>query len=97
MADIKTHELAELAHLARLRLPTASGERTAKEVTDLLKSFAMLQDVNTDDVEPSAYPLPIPARLRPDLPDEPLTQDAVLGNAPRKRAGCFLVPRVVEG
>ncbi len=90
-------EIQELAKLARLRVPSATSKRTAEEVAGLLQFFAMLQDVNTDGVEPSAYPLPIPARLRPDQAEPPLTQEAVLDNAPQRRAGCFLVPRVVEG
>lgn len=97
MTEIKASELAELAKLSRLRLPDEECQRSTAEVTKLLQAFTMLQDANTDTVEPSAYPLPIPARLRTDLPNQPLTQEEVLSNAPQQRAGCFLVPRVVEG
>lgn len=97
MTEIKASELAELAKLSRLRLPDEDCERSTAEVTKLLQAFEMLQDANTDAVEPSAYPLPIPARLRPDLPGQALAQDEVLRNAPQQRTGCFLVPRVVDG
>ena len=97
MAEIEIRELAELAKLARLRQATSGSKRTSEEVAGLLRSFAMLQDVNTEGVEPSAYPMTIAARLRPDEPTKPLPQDQVLRNAPRQRAGCFLVPRVIEG
>jgi len=97
MAEIETEELARLAQQSRLRPPTASDSRAIEDTRNLLRSFSMLQDVNTDGVEPSPYPLPIPAQLRPDAPEDALTQDQVLANAPHQRSGCFLVPRVVEG
>ena len=97
MSEIQTEELAELARQSRLRPPKASDTRATEEVRKLLTAFAMLQDVNTDGVEPSAYPLPIQARLRPDEPEEALPQDEVLGGTSHQRSGCFLVPRVVDG
>ena len=90
-------ELGELASLARLKLPEKARERTVGQVESLLAYFAMLQGVNTDGVEPSAYPIDIPHRPRPDRAEEPLPTDEVLANAPAKRGGCFLVPRAVEG
>ena len=90
-------DLEELAELARLRLPAAELARTREQVQRLLGHFALLQGVNTDGVEPSPYPRPMPNRTRPDVPEAPLTQDQVLANAPATRGGCFLVPRVVEG
>ena len=62
-----------------------------------LYAFAVLAEVPTDDVEPSPYPLPIAHRGRPDVAEPGLPQDEVLENAPEQRAGCFRVPRVVEG
>ncbi len=90
-------ELEELATLARLKLPEEAREQTVAQVESLLAYFAMLQGVNTEGVEPSAYPIDIPHRQRADRAEEPLTTDEVLANAPAKRGGCFLVPRVVEG
>ncbi len=42
--------------------------------------------------DPSRVPRP-----RADDPEEVLSQDEVLDNAPVKRGGAFLVPRVVDG
>ena len=63
----------------------------------LLGHFAVLQEVDTDGVEPSAYPIAIPHRTRADYPAPALPQSDVLHNAPAQRAGCFLVPRIIEG
>jgi aspartyl-tRNA(Asn)/glutamyl-tRNA(Gln) amidotransferase subunit C len=91
-------DLDALAHLARLRIVDPGLAATTREQIDrLLQHFAILQEVDTDGVEPAAYPITIPHRMRGDDPTRPLAQDTVLANAPAKRGGCFLVPRVVPG
>jgi aspartyl-tRNA(Asn)/glutamyl-tRNA(Gln) amidotransferase subunit C len=89
--------LADLAALARLRLPESARKHLVGQIETLLHHFAMLQDVSTDGVEASAYPTRIPHRLRPDRAEPPLPPEEVLANAPARRGGCFLVPRVIEG
>ncbi len=42
-------------------------------------------------------PMAMSPRPRADDPEEVLSQDEVLDNAPVKRGGAFLVPRVVDG
>ena len=87
----------ELCSLSKLNLDQAQMARAQEHITRLLGYFDMLQGVNTDAVEASAYPLPIPHRPRPDEAEPALSQDAVLENAPAQQKGSFLVPRVVEG
>ena len=89
--------LDRLADLAKLRLSPEQHARATQRLERLLDAFAVLEQVPTDDVEASPYPLPIPHRLRPDAAEPGLTQDDVLGGAPEVRGGCFRVPRVVEG
>lgn len=91
----RLEEIAEIAGLARLR-PVDPGA-IATQIERLLGHFVVLQEVDTEGVEPSAYPITIPHRTRPDVPEAPLPRDEVLKNAPASRGGCFLVPRVVEG
>ncbi len=87
----------ELVNMARLRLSADQEERVRAHVQRLLDHFAELAAVPTDDVEASPYPMNLNLRSRVDEPDTPLGQEATLINAPASRAGCFLVPRVVEG
>jgi aspartyl-tRNA(Asn)/glutamyl-tRNA(Gln) amidotransferase subunit C len=89
--------LEHLADLAKLHLDPATAARAAAQLGRLLDAFTVLQEVATDGVAASPYPLPITARLRPDEPAAPLSQDEVLANAPEQSAGCFRVPRMVEG
>jgi len=86
-----------LARLVRLRLSPEQEERARDQMGRLLEAFQSLQALDTEGVEPSAYPLPLHHRSRSDEPGPVLTQEEVLANAPRRRSGSFLVPRIVEG
>ncbi len=87
----------DLADLCKLSLDETQEARAVAQMGRLLEYFGKLQGVDTDGVEPSPYPMELPHRPRPDDPDEVLSQDEVLDNAPSKRGGAFLVPRVVDG
>ena len=86
----------ELARLCKLSLDEDQEALAEARIGRLLEYFGMLAEVDTEEVEPSPYPLEMSPRLRADEPGPVLSQDEVLENAPRKRAGSFLVPRVVE-
>ncbi len=89
--------IEELCSLSKLNLGEDQMVRAQEQITRLLGYFDMLQAVSTDQVEASPYPVAIPLRPRADEVEPPLPQEVVLENAPAKRAGSFLVPRVVEG
>ncbi len=87
----------DLAALCKLNLDEAQEARAEAQMGRLLEYFGMLERVDTDGVEPSPYPMAMSPRPRADDPEEVLSQDEVLDNAPMKRGGAFLVPRVVDG
>ena len=53
------------------------------------------REVATDDVEPTANPVPLEAYLRPDVPETPLTQAEATAGAPVSEAGMFVAPRIL--
>jgi aspartyl-tRNA(Asn)/glutamyl-tRNA(Gln) amidotransferase subunit C len=89
--------VADLAALAKLRLTPVQIEHAQVRMERLLAAFRVLEEVPTDAVEPSPYPLPLAHRMRADAPEPPLTQHEVLANAPDRRTGAFRVPRMIEG
>lgn len=89
--------IRHLADLAKLRLTADDESRLQSELQQLLDHFALLQQAPTEGVPPSPQPFARPAPLRPDVAAEPLPADAVLGQAPEVRNGCFRVPRTVHG
>jgi len=86
----------ELARLSRLELSSSELDRAEEQIGRLLAYFAELQEVDTEGIDASPYPCPIPHRLRDDEPGPVLSQARVLANAPSSRAGQFRVPRVVD-
>ncbi len=89
--------IQELCSLSKLNLGEDQMVRAQEQITRLLGYFDMLQAVSTDEVKASPYPVAIPLRPREDAAEPPLPPVVVLENAPARRAGSFLVPRVVEG
>ena len=87
----------ELARLCKLSLDEAQEARTEVQLGRILEYFRMLEAVDTEGAAPTPYPVELAAQPRSDDPGAVLSQDEVLANAPAKRAGAFLVPRVVEG
>jgi aspartyl-tRNA(Asn)/glutamyl-tRNA(Gln) amidotransferase subunit C len=94
-ADMDISLIRELAALARLDLPASREQEVAQKLGQVLAAFASLRRADTRDLAPE--PAALPAPLRADEPLPPLPPAAVLANAPKAVAGCFLVPRVVEG
>lgn len=87
-------QVSALCRLARLQLPPERAAELAGRLEKVLAAFASLAQVDTRGVEPAA---PASASLRPDQPTASLTVEQALANAQRTAAGCFLVPRVVDG
>jgi len=86
--------IERLEAMARLRVPAAKRPELARRLQTILAAFAALRSVST--AGPGAAPSPdLP--LRSDQTGPMLDADGVLANAPQQAAGCFLVPRVVEG
>lgn len=94
---VDRRQLQHLALLARLDLPEERRAELERRLASVLEAFATLLAVDTGPPAPAAAPDPAAAGLRPDEPGPVLPREQVLANAPRTAAGCFLVPRVVEG
>jgi aspartyl-tRNA(Asn)/glutamyl-tRNA(Gln) amidotransferase subunit C len=90
-------EVRKVALLARLELTDDEIETQAKHLNDLLLQFEALQALDVTGVEPTSHSIPVYNVFRQDIVRPSLTRDEVLANAPQARAGCFVVPRIMEG
>lgn len=88
--------LCRLEEMARLHIPTDRLAVVRERLQRIVDAFEALRDLRTAGVEPTSHAQPSPTPLRQDLPGPVLAPMAVLANAPRSAAGCFLVPRVVD-
>jgi aspartyl-tRNA(Asn)/glutamyl-tRNA(Gln) amidotransferase subunit C len=85
-----------VAHLARLELSDAELESMARHLSTILNYVDQLQQINTDNVEPLAHPLPIHNVFREDEPAPSLPVDAALANAPKREGDFYSVPAVLD-
>ena len=60
-----------------------------------LRGVSAVQEVASDDVPPTANPVPLEAYLRPDVAETPLTQEEALAGGPKTEAGMFVAPRIL--
>lgn len=98
MSELKVDRslVQQLAALARLAVAPDQEAVVAERLGRVLAAFAALRQVDTEGVEPETYPLPLPLRLRADVPVAPMAPEQALANASKTAAGAFLVPRVVD-
>ena len=89
-------QVRHVAKLSRLKINDQDIKRYAGQLTAVLGYVAQLKEVNTDNVEPMAHPLPLKNVLREDVVTPSLSTETVLRNAPGKDGPYFAVPKVLD-
>ena len=92
-------EVRYVADLANLSFSDEEVRRFARDLDGILEHMDKLNELDTSQVEPMAqvlYAAEETATLRPDRERPPLGTEAALANAPKKGAGYFKVPRIIE-
>ena len=95
--NVTEQDLTTTAHLSRLAIPAAEKDAALKTLGDFLTYVDNLSDVDTKDVQPTTYALPIENVFRADEARPSLSNEAALSNAPLHENGYFKVPKVLEG
>jgi aspartyl-tRNA(Asn)/glutamyl-tRNA(Gln) amidotransferase subunit C len=89
-------QVRHVAMLARLGLEPGDEDFYAEQLSGILEHIDRLQQVDTDDIPPTAQVVEVVNRLREDEPRPGLSQDEVLSNAPAAQDGFFRVPSIQE-
>ena len=89
-------EVRHVGLLARLGLAPGDEDFYAGQLSGILQHIDRLQQLDTEEIPPTAQVVEIPSRLRDDEPRPSLTQDEALANAPAKVDGFFRVPSIQE-
>jgi aspartyl-tRNA(Asn)/glutamyl-tRNA(Gln) amidotransferase subunit C len=89
-------EVEYFAELARLDLKPEEKERFRRQLSAILDHFRRLQEVNTEEVEPTSTIISPESILREDNPRPGLTLEDLLHNAPQKDQNQFRLPPVFE-
>ena len=85
MATLSRSEVEHVAHLARLGLTDAELTRLEAELNHILDQYAILAELPTDDIPPTAQTIELENILREDVVRPSLPVEAVLANAPGPR------------
>ena len=85
-----------VAHLSRLALSDEEVHQFATQLADILGYVAQLNEVETQDVPPTAHAIPVSNVFRKDEPAEGLSVEQALSNAPARQQDFFKVPKVLN-
>lgn len=94
--SLSREDVLHIARLARLRLEPDEVDRYTEQLGGILEHFAALAAVDTEEVEPTANPLPLRNVMREDEVTPSLPRDEALANAPRVEDGHIRVRAVLE-
>ena len=91
---LSIEEVEHIAALARLSLTDAEKRQYSEQLSDILDYAARLDELNTDQIPPTASVLDINMRLREDASRPGLPPEDVLKNAAETQENQFKVPPV---
>lgn len=96
MAKITIQEVEHVANLARLVFNEEEKKKLTEQLGRILDYIEQLNELDTEDVEPTSHVIPMKNVVRPDVVRPSLTRDDALANAPSDVDGLFEVPKIVE-
>lgn len=85
-------DVRHIAALSKLHIPEDKIEEFEVQLQDIANMVEQLPEI---DSELHVADRNNPMELRPDEVGASLTRDELLQNAPKRQAGCFVVPRTV--
>jgi aspartyl-tRNA(Asn)/glutamyl-tRNA(Gln) amidotransferase subunit C len=89
-------EVRHVAVLARLGLEPGDEEFYAEQLSGILAHIDRLQQLDTEEIPPTAQVVEVSNPLREDEPRPGLSQTDALANAPAAVDGSFRVPSIQE-
>ena len=94
--SIDNSTVKKVAKLARIKIETSDEENLKAELNNILEWVDKLQKVDTDNTEPMLSVFNESMPMRDDNPKSVYSNEDILSNAPDKKSGFFIVPKVVE-
>ena len=94
--SIDNSTVKKVAKLARLKIDAKEEQSLKNELNNILEWVDKLQKVDTENIDPMLSVSNEPMPMREDTVTSKLDNEQILSNAPEKKAGFFVVPKVVE-
>jgi aspartyl-tRNA(Asn)/glutamyl-tRNA(Gln) amidotransferase subunit C len=95
MAVLSRSDVDHVAHLARLGLTEEELARLEGQLNHILDQYAVLAELDTDHIAPTAQTIELENILREDEVRPGLPRDEVLANAPQRSGEYYVVPPIL--
>jgi aspartyl-tRNA(Asn)/glutamyl-tRNA(Gln) amidotransferase subunit C len=96
MATITKEQVKHVANLARLEITEEEAEMFTDNLTAIISFAEQLNELDTDEIEPTTHVLDLKNVMRKDEPRQWITREEALKNAPDHKDGQFRVPSILE-
>jgi aspartyl-tRNA(Asn)/glutamyl-tRNA(Gln) amidotransferase subunit C len=96
MSRISTDQVKHVANLARLAITEEEASRFTQQLDKIITYAEQLNEVDTENVEPTSHVLEIKNVMREDVAKPGLPNEEVLKNAPDHQDGQIKVPPIIE-
>lgn len=94
--EIKDGLIDHIAHLARLSFEGEEKTAIINDMNKITDFMDKLNEVETDQVEPLIFMSDSINVLREDVPQQTISHEEALKNAPKKDSDYFRIPKVLD-
>jgi len=94
--SLSLKDVEHIADLAKLELSPQEKDQFRGQLSAILDYAAVLQQVDTSAIPPSATISPLQNVMREDKVTPSLPAEDILANAPDAEEGCFRVPAILR-
>jgi aspartyl-tRNA(Asn)/glutamyl-tRNA(Gln) amidotransferase subunit C len=91
---ISEEQVRYVATLARLALTDEQVSTLTTELSSILEHVGTISELDLDQVQPTAHAVAVTNRTRADEPRPCLPREVALLNAPERRDGAFVIPKI---
>ena len=95
-SKIDLDTLKKLGKLSRIPIDETSSNKLMEDLNKIIGFIEQLNEVDTESVNPLSSVTGQNLPIREDVVDDGNKNNDVLENAPEKKSGYFVVPKVIE-
>jgi aspartyl-tRNA(Asn)/glutamyl-tRNA(Gln) amidotransferase subunit C len=96
LSRISKDQVKHVAHLARLAVTDEEAELLTEQLDKIIGFAEELNELDTDNVEPTTHVLELKNILREDEVRNSVSVEEAMKNAPAQKDGQFKVPNILE-
>tara|TARA_B100000427_G_scaffold304527_1_gene289850 strand:- start:398 stop:697 length:300 start_codon:yes stop_codon:yes gene_type:complete len=94
--DLTSEAIRHLASLTRISMSDEEVEKMRDEMSNILDNIAVLNEINTDSVDPTGHSVDLKSVLRDDVSKDSLPTADILSNAPNYDEDLIKIKPVFE-